>query len=71
MNDKFLATVQINEESRFEIQLAWFETHPPLGDNKTVARKRLRNLVKKLQPDEHYSAYNNVLMEWLKDGIID
>ena len=70
-NDRFLTTVNRISEVRCEVELPWLETHPPLGDNKTIAIRRLQTLVKKLQVDGHYSAYNDIIREWLQDGIIE
>ena len=71
MSDKFLSTVKINAEGRYEVQLPWLENHPHLGDNKTVATKRLQALAKKLKGDGYYQAYNDVFMDWLREGIIE
>ena len=71
IKENFLKGVSINEKGRYEVKLPWKENHPPLGDNKNLAKRRLESTVRKLKSDELYEDYDNILMEWLEEGIIE
>ncbi|KMQ81476.1 zinc knuckle, partial [Lasius niger] len=66
----FEETVRFNEENSYEIRLPWSEGCPTLPDNMSLAKKRLEVTTSKLTPNL-YQAYENVLLGWLKEGIIE
>ncbi|XP_031356634.1 uncharacterized protein LOC116180669 [Photinus pyralis] len=69
--ERFLETVTVNEEGRYEIELPWTEEHLPLSSNRRHAERRLFSLTKKLQLENRLLDYHNVLQEWSKEGIIE
>ncbi|KAJ8979701.1 hypothetical protein NQ317_000986 [Molorchus minor] len=71
MTKKFSDSIKINAEGRYEVGLTWIEGHPPLPNNFETAKKRLDNLMKKLDIDGYYEMYDEVFQEWLQDGIIE
>ncbi|KAJ8978051.1 hypothetical protein NQ317_015232 [Molorchus minor] len=69
--EHFLKTVSINEEGRYEVVMPWIEGHPSLPRNFNLSKRRLDNLMIKLQNDGYYDDYDNVFSEWLSEGIIE
>ena len=67
----FLHTVTRNEDGRYEISLPWAEDKPPLPDNLYLAKKRLINVTNKLLTNNLYEKYEEVLLGWLGDKIIE
>lgn len=53
------------------MRLPFFENHPPLSDNKSLAEKRLQSTVGKLNKDSLFKQYDAVFRDWLDEGIIE
>lgn len=68
---KFLETVKVNEESRYEVNLPWKENHIPLPTNFELAAKRLDSTVKRLESDGLLAEYQNMFDEWKSEGVIE
>ena len=68
---KFLETVSVNNEGRYEAQLPFLSNHPPLLSNKSIAVRRLYSTVEKLKKEELYDVYNNILDSWRAEGVIE
>jgi hypothetical protein len=56
----------------------WYETgvlckgnHPELPTNKTGSIRRFQQLVKKLERDSNYTAYDNVIQEQIEQGVVE
>ena len=45
--------------------MPWIQGHKPLHDNLNLAKKRLDNLMNKLEKDGYYNEYDQVFQEWL------
>ena len=58
-------------EGWYETGLPWKGDHPELPTNKTGSVRRLQQLVKKLERDNNYTAYNNVIQEQIEQGIVE
>ncbi|KAF2900797.1 hypothetical protein ILUMI_05397 [Ignelater luminosus] len=67
----FLQTIEVNGEGRYEVRLPWLEGHPPLPDNYSVSKNRLRTTIKKVTDMKRLEAYDGVFREWLEEGIIE
>lgn len=71
VKEHFLQTVTRNKDGRYEISLPWAEDKPPLPDNLCLAKKRLTNVTQKLLASNIYEKYEEVLLGWLGDKIIE
>ncbi|KAF2879705.1 hypothetical protein ILUMI_26468 [Ignelater luminosus] len=67
----FLQTIEVNGEGRYEVRLPWLEGHPPLPDNYSVSKNRLKTTIKKVTDMKRLEAYDAVFREWLEEGIIE
>lgn len=67
----FLLSTKVNDEGRYEVSLPWIEGHVPLPSNKALSEIRLSNLLKKLDKENLYDDYNDVLNQWVRDQIIE
>jgi len=69
---KFLRnTAKVNADSRYKIRLPWREDHAPVSNNYKVARSRLEKCLDKLTIQKLFGDYNDILKEWLSEGIIE
>ena len=73
IHDRFRQSVIINENGRYEVRLPWKKSqpYPALPTNKEVAQKRLLSTTNRLKNQGLYQEYDQVLEEWLKEGIIE
>ncbi|KAF2891210.1 hypothetical protein ILUMI_14963, partial [Ignelater luminosus] len=69
--ERFRQAVTINENKRYEICLPWKENRPNIETNKEIAQKRLLITTEKLKRQGFYEEYDQVLMKWLKEDIIE
>jgi hypothetical protein len=67
----FLDTVKVNDDGRCEVRLPWIEGHPPVPRNINLAKKRLENVLRKLEEGKLKAAYDEVFVDWLQEGIIE
>jgi len=67
----FLNTVKVNDEGRNEVRLPWIEGHPPVPRNFNLAKKRLENILRKLEENKLRAAYDEVFRDWLEVCIIE
>lgn len=67
----FQDTLKMDAEGRYEVRLPWKESHPDLPTNHEIAAKRLESTVKKLEKDGFYKEYEEVLQEWVQEGVIE
>jgi hypothetical protein len=58
----FLDTVKVNDMGRYEVRLPLIEGHPPVPRNFNLAKKTLKNVVRKLYESKLKAAYD-VLMD--------
>ncbi|OXU31774.1 hypothetical protein TSAR_006772, partial [Trichomalopsis sarcophagae] len=68
---QFQETVRVDEEGRYEVNLPWKETHPPLGGNLWATEKRLCALTKQLDEQETFEKLDQVFDVWIDEGIIE
>jgi hypothetical protein len=67
----FLDTVKVKEDGRYKVSLPWIEDHPPVPRNINLAKKRLENVLWKLENDKLKAAYDEIFADWLQEGIIE
>ncbi|GBM37982.1 hypothetical protein AVEN_171165-1 [Araneus ventricosus] len=58
-------------EHRYEVVFPWLAGHPPVYDMYDVAEYSLRSLTKRLLKENIFEAYDDVLRQWQRDGIIE
>ncbi|XP_034944791.1 uncharacterized protein [Chelonus insularis] len=68
--DYFRQTTIINDDGRYEERLPWKDNYPPLPTNKDSAFKRLLVTTKKLQNQNSFQEYDQVMEEWRKEEIV-
>ena len=67
----FLDTVKVNDDGRYEVRLPLIEGHPLVPRNFNLAKKRLENVLRKLEENKLRAAYDEVFRDWLEVGIIE
>jgi hypothetical protein len=58
-------------EGWYQTRLPWKGNHPELPTNKTGSIRRLQQLLKKLERDNNYTAYDNVIQEQIEQGVVE
>jgi len=53
------------------VRLPCIEGHPPVPRNFNLAKKRLENVLRKLEENKLRAAYDEVSRDWLEVGIIE
>ncbi|XP_054709448.1 uncharacterized protein LOC129219153 [Uloborus diversus] len=69
--EHFRKTVSRDSTGRYKVNLPWLDQHPPLLDNKELARKRLKHTVRSLKSKNRLTEYQEVFYQWEKEGIIE
>lgn len=67
----FKESIKKNEEGRYEVRLLWKNELPSVSTNYDLAFKRMVVATKKLKKLGYMKEYNDVLLEWEKEGIIE
>ncbi|GFU03969.1 integrase catalytic domain-containing protein [Trichonephila clavipes] len=62
-------TLDQDSTSRYKVNLSWLEGHPPLPDNKELARKRLKSTVKSLKLANRLNDYQEVFNQWEREAV--
>uniref|UniRef100_A0ABD2X9A7 Integrase catalytic domain-containing protein n=1 Tax=Trichogramma kaykai TaxID=54128 RepID=A0ABD2X9A7_9HYME len=70
VQEHFNETVEF-KDGRYQVSLPWKDNHPELHDNLNAVEKRLKGLTRKLQQENLFQDYHDVLMDWLNTGIIE
>ena len=55
----------------YETSLTWKGNHPPLPTNENSSKRRLEQLLKKLERSGQYSKYNDIIQQQLNQGVIE
>ena len=55
----------------YESSLPWKGNHPPLPTNEIGSRRRLENLIKKVQRSGDYENYDAIIQEQLEQGVVE
>jgi len=71
VHDEFVEQLQRSPEGWYETGLPWKGDHPPLANNKAGSLKRIDSLVRKLKRDCLLDAYDAVIQEQIKDGVVE
>ncbi|KAK3723360.1 hypothetical protein QZH41_012354, partial [Actinostola sp. cb2023] len=71
VHDEFVEKLQRSPEGWYETGLPWKGDHPPLANNKAGSLKRIDSLVRKLKRDCLLDAYDAVIQEQIKDGVVE
>ena len=67
---EFKEQLQRNEAGWYETKLPWRGNHPPLPTDEAGSKRRLEQLVKKLERTNQYTEYDNIIQEQLQLGVI-
>ncbi|CAL1287820.1 unnamed protein product [Larinioides sclopetarius] len=67
----FRETIKFQDDKRYEVALPWLAGHLPIYDMYDVAESRLRSVTKRRLKENIYNAYDDVLRQWQKEGIIE
>ena len=68
---EFKEQLERNQAGWYETKLPWKRNHPPLPTNEAGSRKRLEQLIRKLQRNGNYENYNIIIQEQLQQGVIE
>ena len=68
---EFLEQLHRSPEGWYETGLPWKGDHPPLPSNKANSLKRLGSLVQRLKKTEKLNAYDSIIQDQLKTGVVE
>ncbi len=68
---EFKEQLQQNKAGWYESKLPWKANHPALPTNEAGSRRRLQQLVKRLERDGNYERYDSIIQEHLQSGVIE
>jgi hypothetical protein len=69
--DDFKENLMRNQAGWYETNLPWKTNHPDLPTNGTGSRRRLNNLVKRLERNGTYQRYDDIIQDQLEQKIIE
>nr|XP_042903413.1 uncharacterized protein LOC122270378 [Parasteatoda tepidariorum] len=69
--EHFQSNLNFNNEGRYEVKLPWLQLHPALSEGRELAERRLRTTINRLKAAQIVEAYQDVLLAWLNEGIIE
>ena len=55
----------------YETKLPWKGNHPPLPSNERGSKRRLDQLIRKLEKNGQYAEYNEIIQDQLQQGVIE
>ena len=68
---EFKEQLQRNKAGWYETKLPWKANHPERPTNEAGSRRRLQQLVKRLERDGNYEDYDSIIQEQLQSGVIE
>ena len=69
--EEFKEQLTRSPEGWYETNLPWKANHPPLPNNKVGSLNRLDSLVRKLEKQNTLEAYDKVIQDQIKQGIVE
>ena len=69
--EEFKEQLERNDAGWYETKLPWKGNHPTLPSNERGSKRRLDQLIRKLEKNDQYSEYNDILQDQLQKGIIE
>jgi hypothetical protein len=67
----FCETTRRNEEGRYIVHLPWKAKPVDFPNGLFIARRRLESTTMKLRSKNLFSQYNEIFLDWLKEGFIE
>ena len=71
MYEDFKENLTCDPAGWYEANLPWKPNHPPLPSNEAGSRRRLNNLVKRLERNDMYEQYDEIIQDQLEKGIVE
>ena len=68
---EFKEQLERNPEGWYETGLPWKGGHPALPTNEAGSKRRLEQLIRKLERNDQYEEYNNIIRGQLQEGIVE
>lgn len=69
--EEFKEQLERNPAGWYQTRLPWKGTHPTLPTNETGSKRRLEQLVRKLERNGQYEEYDCIIQEQLQQGIVE
>jgi small-conductance mechanosensitive channel len=69
--EEFKEQLERNDAGWYETKLPWKGNHPTLPSNERGSKRRLDQLIRKLEKNDQYSEYNDILQDQLQKGVIE
>ena len=71
MYENFKENLRRDPANWYEANLPWKPNHPPLPSTEDGSRRRLNNLVKRLEQNDMYKQYDEIIQNQLEKGIVE
>ena len=69
--EEFKEKLERSPAGCYETKLPWKVNHPTLPTNEAGSKRRLEQLVRKLERNGQYEEYDSIIQEQLKEGIVE
>ena len=69
--EEFKEQLERSPAGWYETKLPWKVNHPALPTNEAGSKRRLEQLVRKLQRNGQYEEYDSIIQEQLREGIVE
>ena len=69
--EEFKEQLERSPAGWYETSLPWKGNHPALPSNETGSKRRLEQLIRKLERNGQYQEYDNIIQEQLQQGVIE
>ena len=71
MYEEFEEQLSRDQWGWYETSLTWKGNHPPLPTYENSSKRRLEQLLKKLERNRLYKHYNDIIQQQLNQGVIE
>ena len=69
--EEFKEQLERSPAGWYETKLPWKANHPTLPTNEAGSKRRLEQLLRKLERNGQYEEYNSIIQEQIKEGVVE
>ena len=70
-NEEFKEQLERSPAGWYETKLPWKANHPTLPTNEAGSKRRLEQLLRKLERNGQYEEYDSIIQEPIKEGVVE